>query len=65
MKEYTQFGNYLEDEWSNYIKFNGILDYHKVSKSFRSNSFIENYNRRAKQILGKFINYFLFLIYRI
>ena len=51
IKGYTEFGNYLWDEWSNYIKFNGLLDYHKVSKSFRSNSFIENYNRRAKQIL--------------
>ena len=42
IKEYTKFGNYLEDEWSNYIKFNGLLDYHKVSKSFLFNSFIQN-----------------------
>ena len=35
IKGYAEFGNYLEDEWSKYIKFNGLLDYHKVSKSFR------------------------------
>ena len=54
---YNEFSVYLEDELSQSIKYNGILDYHTVSKSFRSNSYIENYNRRIKHILGKYILY--------
>ena len=49
-----ELSHFLEEEWSKYIKINGILDYHRVSKAFRSNSFIENYNRRVKEILGKY-----------
>ena len=53
-KGFSEFSLYFEEEWSKYIKINEILDYHRASKSFRSNSFIENYNRRVKEILGKY-----------
>ena len=45
---YIEFSVYFEEEWAQFITYNGILDYHRVSKDFRSNSFIENYNRRIK-----------------
>ena len=54
------FSFYFEEEWAQFIIYNGILDYHNVSKDFRSNSYIENYNKSIKQILGKHI--FLIII---
>ena len=34
---------------------NGILDYSYLSKEERSNSYIENYNRRIKTKLSKYL----------
>ena len=41
-KNYNEFLEYLKNQWFQYFKKNDLLDYQNVSKSFRSNSFIEN-----------------------
>ena len=51
-KIYNEFLEYLKNQWFQYFKKNDLLDYQNVSKSFRSNSFIENYNGRIKRLLG-------------
>ena len=49
-----QFINYFINQWVKYFK-NGSLNYKKLNKSFRSNSYIENYNRRIKLKLSKYL----------
>ena len=44
---YDEFMNYFYDNWLIYFK-NGMLNYRKIEKKYRSNSYIENYNRRIK-----------------
>ena len=51
LKEYL---NYFENQWYPYFT-KGNLDYHYLSKELRSNSYIENYNRRIKLKLCKFL----------
>ena len=46
--------NYFENQWYPYF-IEGNLDYHYLSKELRSNSYIENYNRRIKLKLSKFL----------
>ena len=49
---YKEFKNYFYNQWNIYIKKN-ILNYNMANKEERSNSFIENYNKRIKIILSK------------
>ena len=48
------FINYFRTQWFKYYE-NGMLDYSSLSKYQRSNSYIENYNRRIKLRLSKFL----------
>ena len=48
------FINYFRKQWFKYFK-NGTLIYNNLNKKFRSNSYIENYNRRIKLKLSKFL----------
>ena len=50
----NNFKNYFYKQWENIIK-SGILNYAYASVQQRSNSFIENYNRRIKTELCKYI----------
>ena len=49
----NSFKNYFYKQWENIIK-SGILNYAYASVQQRSNSFIENYNRRIKTELCKY-----------
>ena len=49
---YNNFKSYFKKEWEKFFK-NGILNYAFASKEQRSNSFIENYNKRIKSELCK------------
>ena len=51
---YEKFKKYFFSQWVKYIN-NGILNYSFLKKEQRSNSYIENYNRRIKSELCKFI----------
>ena len=51
-KSYKYFLNYFINTWFTFLQSNNLLDYTNISKSFRSNCFIENYNGRIKRILG-------------
>ena len=53
-KIFTDFKNYFKNEWFQYYE-NGLLDYSEINKEFRSNSYIENYNRRKKSKLSKYL----------
>ena len=53
-KEYIDFLNYYNTQWIPYFK-NGMLNYHYLIKEQRSNSYIENYNRRIKLKLSKYL----------
>ena len=50
----NNFKKYFYYQWEGLIK-SGILNYAYFSKQQRSNSFIENYNRRIKTELCKYI----------
>ena len=53
-KSYPNFENffdYYENNWYYYLK-NSMLDYSKISKLQRCNSYIENYNKIIKGIIG-------------
>ena len=53
---FLSFFAYYESNWYKYLK--GIsLDYTKITKLQRSNSYIENYSKIIKSILGKTPNY--------
>ena len=54
VKKYNEFILYYNNQWKKYI-INGMLDYSGLSKEERSNSYIENYNRRIKLRLSKFL----------
>ena len=53
-KVYADYFNYFESQWIPYF-INGMLDYHYLEKEQRSNSYIENYNRRIKLKLSKYL----------
>ena len=44
----------MKTYWLPYF-VNGMLNYHYLNKEQRSNSYIENYNRRIKLKLSKFL----------
>ena len=58
----TKFIKYFYKNWNIYFE-NDILNYYSLLKIQRSNSYIENYNRRIRSILSKYIiyNYRLFI----
>ena len=66
-ENYKEFADYFRTQWNKYLKKNNLLDYSCVSRSFRTNSLLENYNGRIKKILGnkgliqwpKLISFFL------
>ena len=51
---YEDYLIYFENQWLQYFH-NGMLNYQFLSKEQRSNSYIENYNRRIKLKLSKFL----------
>ena len=51
-KLFPKFINYFKRQWLSYFK-NGFLNYIYLKKDFRSNSYIENYNRRIKLKLSQ------------
>ena len=53
-KIFPEFINYFKRQWLSYFK-NGYLNYCYLKKDFRSNSYIENYNRRIKLKLSKYL----------
>ena len=53
-ENYETFMDYYKSEWEKYI-FNGFLNYEFLKKEQRSNSYLENYNRRIKQKLSNFL----------
>ena len=57
MKENGYFCDYIsyyKKQWFKYFE-NGILDYSNISKSQRSNSYIENYNGDINLKLSKYL----------
>ena len=58
----TKFIKYFYKNWNIYFE-NDILNYYSLLKIQRINSYIENYNRRIRSILSKYIIYnYLFFI---
>ena len=54
-EEYSiSFINYFRNQWFRFFQ-NGSLIYKNLDKKFRSNSYIENYNRIVKLKLSKFL----------
>ena len=51
---FNKFLDYFKSQWMIYFN-NGMLNYSGLSKSQRSNSYIENYNRIIKLKLSKFL----------
>ena len=52
--KFNNFLDYFKNQWMIYFN-NGMLNYSGLSKSQRSNSYIENYNRIIKLKLSKFL----------
>ena len=51
---FSVYFDYFKTEWEPYIR-NGFLNYMWLKKEQRSNSYLENYNRRIKQKLSSFL----------
>ena len=51
---YNKFKNYFNRQWLKYFK-NGMLNYFNINRKFRSNLYIENYNRRIKMKLSNYL----------
>ena len=54
---YDKFKHYFKSQWL-YLFKNGTLNYAFITKEQRSNSFIENYNRRIKTVLSKYLLFY-------
>ena len=52
--ENNEIMDYYKNEWESYL-INGFLNYEYLKKEQRSNSYLENYNRRIKQKLSNFL----------
>lgn len=52
---FNKFKSYFIKEWKKYFD-EGSLNYIYLDKKQRSNSYLENYNRRIKDILGPFLS---------
>ena len=44
---YESFVKYFKNQWVKFFR-NDVLNYSMINKKYRSNSYIENYNRRIK-----------------
>ena len=55
IKNFKRFEKYIYDTWIYYIN-NWSLNYIFINKKQRTNSYLENYNRRLKDILGPSLN---------
>ena len=53
-ENYGTYMDYYKNEWESYL-INGFLNYAYLKKEQRSNSYLENYNRRIKQKLSNFL----------
>ena len=53
-ENYETFMDYYKSEWEKYV-FNGFFNYEFLKKEQRSNSYLDNYNRRIKQKLSNFL----------
>ena len=53
-ENFSVYIDYFKNEWESYIR-NGFLNYMWLKKEQRSNSYLENYNRRIKQKLSSFL----------
>ena len=53
-KKYIEFMDYINSQWGKYFR-NGMLNYSNTTKNIRSNSYIENYNRRIKLKLSNYL----------
>ena len=51
---YEAFVKYFKQQWIKFFR-NNILNYTHINKNYRSNSYIENYNRRIKLKLSKYL----------
>ena len=51
---YSDYLDYFQNQWLPYF-YNGMLNYIYLDKEQRSNSYIENYNRRIKLKLSKYL----------
>lgn len=52
--DYDIFYDYYEKNWYKYLE-SGVLDYTKITKHQRCNSYLENYNKIIKNTLGKIV----------
>ena len=50
----NKFNIYFNKTWKKYL-LNNMLNYEKLKKYQRTTSYLENYNKRNKDNLGKFI----------
>ena len=53
-KIYEQYLDYFETQWIPFFQ-NGLLNYHYLAKEQWSNNYIENYNRRIKLKLSRYL----------
>ena len=53
-EKFSKFIDYFKNQWFRFYE-NGMLDYSLIKKSQRSNSYIENYNRKIKLKLSKYL----------
>ena len=52
--QYIEFRDYFEKFQKKFFS-DGTLDYTKIDKEYRSNSYIENYNKRIKLKLSEYL----------
>ena len=52
--QYIEYRHYFEKYWKKFF-LEGMLDYTKIKKEYRSNSYIENYNKRIKLKLSEYL----------
>ena len=53
-KDFEEFKNYFQKQWNKFF-INGTLDYTSIDKKYRSNSYIENYNKGIKLKLSSYL----------
>ena len=53
-EKYLTFINYFDKQWLEYLD-NGYINYFNLKKEYRSNSYLENYNRNIKLKLSDYL----------
>ena len=51
---YNKFKNYYRKNWEHHFK-NGLLNYININRLQRTNSYIEKYNKRIREILSPYV----------